>query len=236
KNNIRGTRVLAEAAARWGVSRFVLISTDKAVNPTSVMGSTKRVAELIVEQFGTSQSSRFAAVRFGNVLGSNGSVVPTFMSQIARGGPVTVTHPEMRRFFMLIPEAVQLVLHAGALPDAAALFVLDMGEQVKVVDMARDLIRLAGYVPDKDIAIQFTGMRPGEKLFEEIVGEGERVEPSSVDKVLRVARSPRDFSGLADAIASLETHAQEGRSEDVLRELRTLLQNFTDARPQNTPA
>ncbi len=236
KNNVRGTRIVAESALRFGVERFVLISTDKAVNPTSVMGSTKRVAELIVGQLSGSPTTRFAAVRFGNVLGSNGSVVPTFLAQIAKGGPVTVTHPEMRRFFMLIPEAVQLVLHAGALADQAPLFVLEMGEQVKVVDMARDLIRLAGYVPDKDIDIEFTGIRPGEKLFEELVGDGEFAEPSSIAKILRVqtATAPRQH-GLADAITRLENLALEGRSDEVLRDLGALVRDFIPGRVERSP-
>ncbi len=236
KNNVRGTRIVAEAAQRWGVERFVLISTDKAVNPTSVMGATKRVAEMVVEGLSGSHTTRFAAVRFGNVLGSNGSVVPTFIAQIANGEPVTVTHPEMRRFFMLIPEAVQLVLHAGALGDRAPLFVLEMGEQVKVVDMARDLIRLSGYVPDKDIAIEFTGIRPGEKLFEELVGEGEFAEPSSLEKILRVQTSTlRDHNGLAEAIARLEALALDGRNDEVLRGLRALLSDFTPTTAETSP-
>jgi len=247
KNNVRGTRIVTEAALRCGTQRFVLISTDKAVNPTSVMGATKRVAELIVERLSGSQTTRFASVRFGNVLGSNGSVVPTFLAQIAKGGPVTVTHPEMRRFFMLIPEAVQLVLHAAALDDHAPLFVLEMGEQVKVVDMARDLIRLSGYVPDKDIAIEFTGIRPGEKLFEELVGDGEFVEPSSVAKILRVQTVAAPHEGapymarrkhgeLDAAITRLEELAQEGRRDEVLRELNTLLADFTSNRVETEPA
>lgn len=230
KNNIRGTRICVSAATRFGVSRFVLISTDKAVKPTSIMGATKKVAELVVEQCGQTHATRFTAVRFGNVLGSNGSVVPTFMDQIANGGPVTVTHPEMRRFFMLIPEAVQLVLQAAALDDPAALFVLEMGEQVKVVELARDLIRLSGLVPDKDIEIVFTGLRPGERLFEEIVSTDELIEPSSVDKVLRVKRnSQRRFAGLDQAISRLEEHAIEGRTEEVLAGLRSLLLKFDEA-------
>lgn len=224
KNNIRGTRIIAESALNFGVERFVLISTDKAVNPTSIMGSTKRVAELIVNGLSRTQSTRFASVRFGNVLGSNGSVVPTFLEQIAKGGPVTVTHPEMKRFFMLIPEAVQLVLHAGALADLAPLFVLEMGEQVKVVDMARDLIRLSGYVPDKDIAIEFTGIRPGEKLFEELVGEGEFAEPSSLEKIFKVQTlTGSRGTDIAPAVARLEQLALDGKSEEVLVELQNLL-------------
>jgi len=237
KNNIRGTRLVAEAAVRNGVDRFILISTDKAVNPTSVMGSTKRVAELIVDSLSTSQSTRFAAVRFGNVLGSNGSVVPTFLAQIAKGGPVTVTHPDMKRFFMLIPEAVQLVLHAAALADRAPLFVLDMGEQVRVADLARDLIRLSGLVPEKDIEIHFTGLRPGEKMFEELVGEGELAEPSLLDKILRVRTSSRrNFDGLDEAVARLEALALDGRSDEVLQELRDILPAFTPVRQETSPA
>ncbi|MEX2269894.1 MAG: nucleoside-diphosphate sugar epimerase/dehydratase [Vicinamibacterales bacterium] len=236
KNNVRGTRVMAEGALRHGVERFVLISTDKAVNPTNVMGATKRVAELIVHGLNGSQTTRFAAVRFGNVLASNGSVVPTFLAQIANGGPVTVTHPEMRRFFMLIPEAVQLVLHAAALGDRAPLYVLEMGEQVKVVDMARDLIRLSGYVPDKDILIEFTGMRHGEKLFEELVGDGEFTEPSSVEKVLRVQMSaPHNHIGVAAAVARLEALAIDGRNDQVLGELRTLVSHFTPTVAESSP-
>jgi len=236
KNNVRGTRIVAESALSCGVERFVLISTDKAVNPTSVMGSTKRVAELVVSGLSRTQTTRFASVRFGNVLGSNGSVVPTFLEQIAKGGPVTVTHPEMKRFFMLIPEAVQLVLHAGALADQAPLFVLEMGEQVKVVDMARDLIRLSGYVPDKDIAIKFTGIRPGEKLFEELVGEGEFAEPSSLDKILKVqtVTGPRG-ADMAQAIARLEELAIDGKSEEVLLELQNLLARSTASRGTPLP-
>jgi len=231
KNNILGTRIAAESALRFGVERFVLISTDKAVNPTSIMGSTKRVAELIVEGLSRAQGTRFATVRFGNVLGSNGSVVPTFLEQIGKGGPVTVTHPEMRRFFMLIPEAVQLVLHAGALKDQAPLFVLEMGEQLKVVDLARDMIRLSGFVPDKDVEIAFTGMRPGEKLFEELLGEGEFAEPSSIEKILRVqTTSSAPTSDLRHAIAHLEDLALNGKNEDVVRQLQNMLGRFDPSR------
>lgn len=228
KNNVRGTRIVAEAALQTGVERFVLISTDKAVNPTSVMGAAKRVAELLVKELDASGSTRFMVVRFGNVLGSNGSVVPRFVSQIAAGGPVTVTHPEMRRYFMLIPEAVQLVLHAAAINDRGSIFVLDMGEQVRVADLARDIIRLSGYVPDREIEIAFTGVRPGEKLYEELVAHGEHVEPSKVPKIMQVRRSDSHGSshGLAVAIAELEQAAAAGQDQVVLDQLCSIIPTF----------
>jgi FlaA1/EpsC-like NDP-sugar epimerase len=230
KNNVRGTRVMAEAAQRWNVERFVMISTDKAVNPTSMMGASKRLAELVIDTFNNGGPRRFVTVRFGNVLASNGSVVPIFLSQIAKGGPVTVTHPEMRRYFMLIPEAVQLVLHAAAIRDASSLYVLDMGEQVKVVDMARNLIRLSGYVPDKDIAIEYTGVRPGEKLYEELVGDGEVAEPSSMAKVMRVHANWQlscDGSILRQRIEHLEQLAADGEADRLLQGMTELLPNFS---------
>lgn len=185
KNNVRGTRILVEAAERHHVERFILISSDKAVNPSSVMGATKRVAELLLQARAGTSNTVFTTVRFGNVLGSNGSVVPRFLDQIKAGGPVTITHPEIRRYFMLIPEAVQLVLHAAAEGRAGATYVLEMGEQIRILDLARDLIRLSGLSPD-EIAIRTVGLRPGEKLFEELVARDEAVEASETQGVLRV--------------------------------------------------
>ncbi len=223
KNNVAGTRLLAESAERHGVDRFILISTDKAVNPTSVMGSSKRIAELVVQARARGSHTSFSIVRFGNVLASNGSVVPRFMEQIKRGGPVTVTHPEMRRFFMLIPEAVQLVLHAAAQAESGATYVLEMGEQIKLVDMAHDLIRLSGLVPDEDVKIEFIGLRPGEKLFEELVGRDEDAAPSAVDKILCVRSRLPPRPELDAAVADLETAARAGQRARVLEAVHAIV-------------
>jgi len=238
KNNVRGTRLIAEAAAEHGVDRFILISTDKAVNPTSVMGASKRLAELIVQAQATRSTTSFSIVRFGNVLGSNGSVIPRFLAQIKKGGPVTITHPEIRRFFMLIPEAVQLVLHAAAQAESGATYVLEMGPQVKLVDMARHLIRLSGFVPDEDVPIEFVGLRPGEKLFEELVGRDEEAGPSAIEKILRVTSRRTPCDDLAAAIARLEDDATSGRRDAVFEALRGLtgLTNAGDDTPAVEPA
>ncbi len=185
ENNVIGTYNMARAAMKCGVKTFVQISSDKAVNPTNVMGATKRATELVVSSFPAADagSTRFVAVRFGNVLGSNGSVVPVFQKQISAGGPVTVTHPEVRRYFMTIPEAAQLVLQASTMGQGSEIFVLDMGELVRIVDLARNMIRLAGLVPDEDIEIRYVGLRPGEKLFEELITEGENILPTHHEKI-----------------------------------------------------
>jgi FlaA1/EpsC-like NDP-sugar epimerase len=207
RNNALATKVTAETASACGAERFVLISTDKAVDPKTVMGASKAMAEWIVEAAAVSHpTTRFAAVRFGNVLGSSGSVVPIFRRQIERGGPVTVTHPEMTRFFMTIPEAVQMVIRAGDIgAGKGEVFVFDMGEAVKIVDLAHNMIRLAGYEPEADIAIEFTGPRAGEKLHEVLYGEGEEPQPTAARRIFRAVRStPLDAEWIDRTMASLE--------------------------------
>jgi FlaA1/EpsC-like NDP-sugar epimerase len=183
KNNIIGTYNVLKCSDEFNVKKFVQISTDKAVNPTNIMGATKRFCEIMVQAFDKISNTEYVAVRFGNVLGSNGSVIPLFKKQIAHGGPITVTHPEINRFFMTIPEASQLVIQAGAIADGGEIFVLDMGKPVKIVDLARDLITLSGYKPDVDIRIEYTGLRPGEKLYEELLMDEVALTSTEHDKI-----------------------------------------------------
>ena len=227
KNNVGGTRLIAQMAHNHHVERFIMVSTDKAVNPSSVMGATKRVAEMVIQDVARGSRTSFAIVRFGNVLGSNGSVVPLFLEQIKAGGPVTVTHPEVRRYFMLIPEAVQLVLQAATLAETGAVYVLDMGEQINVTELARDLIRLSGHIPDSEIPIQFVGLRPGEKLFEELVGHDELAHPSPIEKIISV-QTPQSNSveELTAQVATLVQLAILQDTRGVIEGLRELVPTF----------
>jgi FlaA1/EpsC-like NDP-sugar epimerase len=187
-NNTIGTRIVSQAARDVGCERFVLVSTDKAVNPTNVMGATKRLAELVLNAMQNSHGNRtkFSLVRFGNVLGSSGSVIPTFRQQIVAGGPVTVTHPDVMRYFMSIPEAVGLILQSATQSQGGEVFVLDMGEPIRIQDLARQMIELCGFLPDEDIKIEFVGLRPGEKLYEEPIHKGENIEPTPHKKIHRL--------------------------------------------------
>jgi FlaA1/EpsC-like NDP-sugar epimerase len=229
KNNIFGTMAVADAADRFGASEFVLISTDKAVRPVSVMGATKRAAEIYVQALSSRSNVRFVAVRFGNVLGSAGSVVPIFQEQIKKGGPVTVTHEDMRRYFMTIPEATQLVLEAAAVGESGEILILDMGEPVKMVDLARDLIRLSGLREGEDVEIVFTGMRPGERLFEELYHEDEVADRTRHPRILvgKIRTCPYDV-----VVASMQRlRAVLERSDDrlVRQGLRTVVGEYQPA-------
>ncbi len=235
-NNVSGTRVTAELAADHGVATFVLVSTDKAVNPTSVMGTTKRLAELVVQALEGRSKTRFVAVRFGNVLGSAGSVIPLFREQIARGGPVTVTHPDMKRYFMTIPEASQLVLEAGALAEGGEVFVLDMGEPVKVLSLAEDMIRLSGLRPYEDVDIHFTGVRPGEKLFEELGTSAEQVRQTAHPKIFvgRIVKPHATF--LPTEVDRLTSLARKATEAELRNELMKAVPEATLRLPEHPPS
>jgi FlaA1/EpsC-like NDP-sugar epimerase len=226
KNNVLGTKNVAEAADKVGTETFILISTDKAVNPTNVMGATKRVAEMIIQSMDKRSDTKFVAVRFGNVLGSRGSVLPVFKKQIAEGGPVTITHPDMTRYFMTIPEAVQLVIQAGAMAEGGEIFVLDMGKPVKIEDMARDLITLSGLEPDKDIEIVYTGIRPGEKLYEELLTAEEGTTATKHKRIFVAKPLDINTSELNKLINQLERLSLSCRREDILHTLKRLVPTY----------
>lgn len=226
KTNVLGTRHVADAALRFGCSRFVMVSTDKAVNPTNVMGATKRIAEIYIQSLNGQGKTRFITTRFGNVLGSTGSVIPRFARQIEAGGPVTVTHPEITRFFMTIPEACRLVLQAGALGEGGEIFAFDMGKSVKILDLARNMIRLSGYEVDKDIKIIFTGLRPGEKLYEEVLDVGEEHLPTPHKLIFRAKVREYPAGVVAEWIGMLESAVAVGNSFKVIRIMKEIVPEY----------
>jgi FlaA1/EpsC-like NDP-sugar epimerase/CheY-like chemotaxis protein len=226
KNNIFGTKVLAEEAIESGVQTFIMLSTDKVVEPRSVMGVTKRVAELYISAMPKENHTKFMSVRFGNVLGSEGSVVPTFKKQIERGGPITVTHPEIKRYFMTIPEATGLVIEVGSIGEGGEVFILEMGRQIKIIDLARDLIRLSGLEPDKDIKIEFTGLRPGEKIFEALIADNEMLGKTSNEKILILQTNRQDKSNISRNILELEEIVKNGDVTALLNKLKQIVPDY----------
>jgi len=226
KNNIIGTFNLAEVACKYGAGTFVLISTDKAVNPTSIMGATKRVAEMIMQSMSRRGKTRFVAVRFGNVLGSRGSVIPLFKRQIARGGPVTITHPDMTRYFMTPVEAAQLVIQAGVQAKGGEIFLLDMGSPVRILDLAENLIRLSGFEPYSEIPIEYTGMRPGEKLAEKLATEDEGIVTTVHDRIFCVSKGKYDFANLENVLSTFMSAEFSFREREIISLLQKVLLNF----------
>lgn len=231
RNNVMGTWVIADLARNYGVGKFVMISTDKAVRPTNIMGATKRIAELICGSFNGTGKTQFVTVRFGNVLNSVGSVIPLFKRQIEKGGPLTVTHPEIYRYFMTIPEAVQLIMQAGAMGRGGEIFILDMGEPVKIVTLAKDMITLSGLVPDVDIKIVFTGLRPGEKLYEELLTDGEEIKSTLHDKIKVAGREEVERTLLAEKLDELFLKLnQEGFTQEIVAKVKEIVPEF---QPEN---
>lgn len=226
RTNVLGTKNVAEAALENQVERFVLVSTDKAVRPTNVMGATKRLAEMLIQSITGSQRTQFMAVRFGNVIGSSGSVIPLFQQQLSRGGPLTVTHPEVTRYFMSIPEAAQLILQAGTMGEGGEIFILDMGKPIKVVELARDLIRLNGLEPDRDIAIEFIGLRPGEKLYEELITEGEGIVPTGHKKIMVLRGTVEDRDRLRQNIEEMSQVSRIGENDAIRKKLQDIVPEY----------
>ena len=231
KNNITGTRITAEVASQFNCGKFVFISTDKAVNPTSILGATKRTGEIYCEGMNTVSSTPFITVRFGNVLGSDGSVVPRFREQIRSGGPLTVTHPDMTRYFMTIREACQLILQASVVEEEGGIYVLDMGEPVRIDYLAEQMIRLSGKTPGEDIEIQYVGLRPGEKLYEELFYDDEIKETTGNDKVFRARHVPADWRKVKQMIDRLEQSLGSAEDHEIRRILAELVPQYKDGDP-----
>ena len=230
--NVLGTKNMADMSVKYGVQRFVMISTDKAVNPTNIMGASKRIAEIYVQSLFKKlhatdpNCTKFITTRFGNVLGSNGSVIPFFRKQIAAGGPLTVTHPDIIRYFMTIPEACCLVMEAGTLGDGGEIFIFDMGQPVKILDLARNMIRLAGYTPEKDIQIIFTGLRPGEKLYEELLNQKETTLPTANEKIMIARVREFDYDVVSPSIDQLIETSRSAKSFTTVRMMKQLVPEY----------
>ena len=235
KNNVMGTFNVAKAADRYGAKKMILISTDKAVRPTNIMGASKRICEMVIQEFSQKSGTEYAAVRFGNVLGSNGSVIPLFRKQIAEGGPVTVTHPDITRYFMTIPEAVSLVLQAGAFAKGGEIFILDMGEPVRILDLAKKMIRLSGYSVGKDIKIVFTGLRPGEKLYEELLLDEKHLIKTDNEKIFVCQQDPIDIALLKEKMKGLYGAAAE-ETADMRQLVREIVPEYREAEDVNREA
>ncbi|HWR71938.1 MAG TPA: nucleoside-diphosphate sugar epimerase/dehydratase, partial [Nitrospirota bacterium] len=226
RTNTFGTWTIARLSHLHGVQKFVMISTDKAVRPTNVMGASKRIAEMICQEFGRTSNTKFVTVRFGNVLNSVGSVIPLFKRQIAAGGPITVTHPDIYRYFMTIPEAVQLIMQAGSMGQGGEIFILDMGEPVRIVDLARDMITLSGLEPERDIKIVFTGLRPGEKMYEELLTESEEVTSTLHEKIKVVKTNPIDWPPLLAKIEKLLDSLRGGHGSEIMENIKTIVPDY----------
>lgn len=237
-NNVSGTKILAELAVTYKVEKFVMVSTDKAVNPTNIMGATKRVAEIytqsyfkdLIKAYEQTKSApvptKFVTTRFGNVLGSNGSVIPRFKKQLDNGGPITVTHPEITRYFMTIPEACQLVIEAGVMGQGSEIFVFDMGKPVKIIDLAKRIIKLAGKEPDVDIKIEFTGLRPGEKLYEELLSNAENVLPTYHDKIMIAKVAEYDYDVVKAKVEKLIASARQHYTLETVGLIKDLVPEY----------
>ena len=231
--NVNGTKNLADLSCEYGVKKFVMISTDKAVNPSNVMGASKRIAEKYVQSLHLKcqidsglYATKFITTRFGNVLGSNGSVVPLFSKQIAEGGPVTITHPDIIRYFMTIPEACQLVLEAGSMGNGGEIYIFDMGKPVKIIDLARKMIKLAGYIPDRDVKIKIVGLRPGEKLYEELLNDTSKTLPTYHEKIMIAQEIQDEFSDLHVNIEELIGIAAFFDNDDIVSKMKKIVPEF----------
>jgi FlaA1/EpsC-like NDP-sugar epimerase len=224
--NIFGTKNVADLAVEYGVQKFVMVSTDKAVNPTNVMGASKRIAEIYIQSLGKTAQTKFVTTRFGNVLGSNGSVIPRFKKQIEAGGPITITHPEITRFFMTIPEACQLVLEAGCLGKGGEIYVFDMGKSVKIVDLARKMIKLSGLQEGKDIEIIYTGLRPGEKLYEELLADSENTLPTHHPQILIGKVKEYDFTEVAQKINELISLFDTQNNTEIVTLMKSIVPEY----------